>query len=72
MHSLENEILKINELKKDLLKTSKCIDNCDKEEVHFYQNLSLEYSKGLKKLYKYLAEEYGVNVCCSRCKINSD
>jgi len=71
MVSLEHELLKINELKKDLLLVSKCIDNCNAEEIYFYQDLCLSYSKRLKKLYNTINKEYNTKICCSRCDVSS-
>lgn len=46
--SIEEELEKYNQLKIDLLKMSKCIEDCDISQKELYQNICLEYSKELK------------------------
>ncbi|MGG3641428.1 hypothetical protein [Bacillus gobiensis] len=62
--SIENEFIKYNKLKLELLKTVQCIDCCqDKREEEIYQNISLEYSKELRNLKEFIEKEYQISLC---------
>ncbi|KGT37322.1 MULTISPECIES: hypothetical protein [Heyndrickxia] len=61
--SIEEELEKYNQLKIDLLKMSKCIEDCDISQKELYQNICLEYSKELKNAKNALASKYGIKAC---------
>lgn len=62
--SIEDEVLKYSKLKSDLLKIVRCIDCCTNEnEKEMYQNIALEYSKGLKSLHNSIQKEYQITFC---------
>lgn len=67
--NIEMEIRKYSKIKLDLLKISKCIECCELDnEKETYQNIAIEYSKELKRIYSSLEDIYDVKIC-GCCKI---
>ncbi len=62
---LEEDIKKINKVKLDLLRMSKCIEVCKTNtEKDSYQNICYEYSKQLQTLKETIEKTYDINLCC--------
>lgn len=66
---MEKEMQKCIKVKLDLLKVSRCIDYCQTaKEKDFYQNIALEYSIELKRIYSFLEDMYDLKICVC-CKL---
>ncbi|MCM3358146.1 hypothetical protein [Psychrobacillus sp. MER TA 171] len=65
MRKIEDDIIKYNDLKTDLLNIGKCIDCCEEDEKCFYQDLAITYSIRLKNFQHFIEREYGLKCCCS-------
>lgn len=65
---IDKGIEKYTKVKLDLLMISKCIECCESEsEKETFQNIAIEYSKELRRIYNSL-EQHGL-IICSCCKI---
>lgn len=63
--NIKNEVMKYNKLKSDLLNIVKQIDDCEKTEVPFYQDLAICYSKEIQRLSQSIEDIYNLKVCRS-------
>ena len=62
--SIEEQLRQYNNVKIELLKTSKCLMNCSSNfERENYQNRCLEYAKELKKMQLEVENNYGLKLC---------
>ena len=61
--TMEDNIIKYNKIKTDLLKMSKCIECCEASEVELYQDICIEFSKELKEIKKQIELTYDIKVC---------
>ncbi|WP_197219082.1 MULTISPECIES: glutaredoxin family protein [Bacillus cereus group] len=60
---IKKEVVKYNQLKSDLLKIVKKIDDCEKTEVPFYQDLAICYSKEVHRLSQSIEDIYKLKIC---------
>jgi hypothetical protein len=63
MENIESNIRRYNELKIDLLKISKCLENCEEYDKEFYQDIAIQYSKKHKEMKKFIEKTYDVKIC---------
>ncbi|KAB2372791.1 MULTISPECIES: glutaredoxin domain-containing protein [Bacillus] len=62
---IKSGVLKYNKLKSDLINIVKQIDDCEKTEIPFYQDLAICYSKEIKRLSKSIEDIYDLKICHS-------
>ncbi|WIY58996.1 hypothetical protein [Bacillus arachidis] len=65
MNKIEKELKRYNELKKDLMTITKCLDYCQADDVCFYQDLAMVYTNKLQSFHNFIEKEYGVSIFCT-------
>ncbi|MCM3024988.1 hypothetical protein [Heyndrickxia ginsengihumi] len=67
MSAIDENVMKYNQIKVDLLKIAQCIDCCTDNEKELYQDIAMEYSKELRRIKSSIEEIYGIKLygCCS-------
>ncbi|MDF2083910.1 hypothetical protein [Bacillus pseudomycoides] len=63
MKNIENNIVRYNELKIDLLNISKCIETCEECDKEFYQDIAIQYSKRHREMKKFIEKTYNIKIC---------
>ncbi|TYS33022.1 hypothetical protein [Bacillus pumilus] len=63
MEQFERSLEHYSHLKQEWIKTAQKLNSCNSEEKEMYQEITLCYSKHLKKMNKFLEENYGLNLC---------
>ncbi|MGN4444938.1 hypothetical protein ACTFOB_08500 [Bacillus cereus group sp. MYBK79-1] len=65
MKEIEKELKRYNELKRDLMTVTKCIECCQEDDICFYQDLARVYTNKLQAFHNFIEKEYGVSIFCT-------